>query len=169
MQTGWRKHVITASLLLAALSVYVDAPRLHLATSIGDTLNALRVLDPMQHTFMQLRLDALTSAADSELVEQAAQSLADQLQDGRESLDLMAHTNLLQAVLPTPFALQAPALLLQDHAPAFTAEHSLPGRVLTLDLPPPRFEALFRPPTLQAPPLFSNLRQARAPPLARWF
>ena len=166
MQTGWRKHLITASLLLAALSVYVDAPRLHLATSLGDTLNALRVLDPMQHTFMQLRLDAMAQLADSE---SAKADLAEQLNDGRESLDLLAHTSLLQAILPAPIVLQAPALLMQDHVPAFAAVHSLPGRVLTLDLPPPRFEALFKPPAMQAQSLFSNLRNARAPPLARWF
>jgi hypothetical protein len=162
VQYGWRRRLTVATLLLAAVATHADLPRLNLALNLGDTLNAIRVMDPVQHIRMQLRLDTLAAHERGQL--------ETDLQDGRESLELLADTASIHGVLPRLFRARAP-LTLSDNGftPGEAAEplplHGLVGTLLALDLPPPRLEALWQPPAFEAPGGFTPRLMARAPPL----
>lgn len=157
-----RKSMVVATLLLAALSSYVDLPRINASLNLGDTLNVARVIDPVHHTRMLQQLSQLNG--------DFASDLKHDLEEGMQSLELLGSTSVLQAIV-------APTVQL----PTFNAVNATPGQpgndatvnlltgisgtLLMLDLPPPRFETLFQPPRLDAPTtsLFNNT--ARAPPM----
>ncbi|MEZ5994055.1 MAG: hypothetical protein R3E76_17105 [Planctomycetota bacterium] len=157
-----RKSMVVATLLLAALSSYVDLPRIHAALNLGDTLNVARVIDPVHHTRMLQKLTQLDGDVASELRQD--------LDEGMQSLDLLGSTSVLQAIVAP--SVQLPSLVLEDTTPGQPGNDAgidlltgISGSLLTLDLPPPRFETLFQPPRLDAPThsLFNNT--ARAPPM----
>jgi hypothetical protein len=153
---GWKNRMVAATLLIAALAAYLDLPRLYQTTCIGDTLNAVRVFDAIQHTRMAQR------AADADTVD------AD-LDEGLESLALILQVSPLQALIQPTFELPRPAAL-DENAPAVGENEYQPltamaGALLTLDLPPPKLEAHWQPPRLQAPHLPGFTHTARGPPL----
>ena len=159
-----RKSMVIATLLLAALSSYVDLPRLNASLNLGDTLNAARVLDPVQHTRMLQRLNQLNG--------DSAAALQSRLDDGMQSLKLIGNTSLLQGVVPGEVRLPTFTMAEDDQritlgdVAAAQPLTAIPGAALTLDLPPPRFESLFQPPTLETPSFSLFSQTARAPPLA---
>lgn len=155
---GWHRKSVVATLLLAALASHANLPRLQLLHNLGDTLNAVRVMDPLQHVRMAQRLLGLADAAE----------LQHDLDDGRRSLELISDTPLLLAVAPAAFRSSAPLL---GEGPKRFGEcgelgplAALPGVLLTLDLPPPRLEALWQPPRLQLPFAPALTHTARGPP-----
>ncbi|MBZ0135097.1 MAG: hypothetical protein K8I27_01840 [Planctomycetes bacterium] len=160
---GWRKKLTVATLLMAAFATYVDAPRLNLAFNLGDTLNAVRVIDPVQHTRMSQLLDALIAQGNG-------QQLATDLQDGNESLKLLSHNTLLNGVVPPMFQLQEPISFGNDDLKLGDTEYrpltGLAGVLFKLDLPPPRSESLWQTPRTQCPTGINLTQTARAPPLA---
>lgn len=161
--TGARKTMVVATLLMAALSSYADLPRLNAVLNLGDTLNAIRIADPIQHTRMLQQLAALDG--------EAAAELQDDLDDGMQSFELMGHNSTLQAVVPEWFELPN---LTTTESSRFTLDQltgaqpvsAISAVLLTLDLPPPRFETLFQPPRLEMPFMGICNQTARAPPLA---
>lgn len=155
MTHGFKQRLVVATLLIAAVAAYVDLPKLYQACSIGDTLNAVRVFDAIQHSRMAQR------ALDS--------GIADiDLQEGQESLELVLQVNPVPA-MAAPFLQFARPALLHD-APAvgdtdYQPLTGLAGALFKLDLPPPRLKALWQPPRLQAPSLPGFTHIARGPPL----
>jgi hypothetical protein len=150
-----RRHnrLVAATLLIAALAAYVDLPRLYQAGSIGDTLNAVRVFDAIQHSRMfQRALDA--GIADTDL------------QDGQESLELVLQVAPVPSFIAPTFNFAKPVL---QPAPKlgeteFQPLTGLAGALFKLDLPPPRLEALWQPPRLQSPSFGRPALRSRAPP-----
>ena len=161
---GWRKRLTIGALLLAAFASYVDLPRLNVVTHLGDTLNAIRVMDPVQHTRMQQVLDQL-------LLKGEGIQLSSDLQDGNESLDLLSDSILLNAFVPPMFQLNAPVLL--DDEGFKVGEHNdllpltgMPSALFQLDLPPPRSQTMWQPPRTQCPTSLHFSHTARGPPIA---
>lgn len=149
------------ALILAALAVHCDLPRLHLAFRMGDTLNALRVMDAVQHNRMARLAENLPRDAE----------LARALKDGQESLELIGHTPVLNAVAPPRFRL--PALDVPAAEAQLEVGEALPlplpalaARLLESALPPPPRLSLARPPLAVEPCGGTSGRSARAPPLA---
>ena len=62
-----RKSMVVATLLLAALSSYVDLPRIHAALNLGDTLNVARVIDPVHDTRMLQKMTQMDGDVVSDL------------------------------------------------------------------------------------------------------
>lgn len=156
---GWYRKSVITTLLLAALASHANLPRLQLLGGLGDTLNAVRVMDPLQHVRMAQRLLGLAEARE----------LQRDLDDGQQSLELIGDTPLLQAVVPAAFRVSAP-LFGEDlgnfgESGDFQPLTALPGALLLLDLPPPRTEALWQPPRLQLPFAPALTHTARAPPI----
>lgn len=156
---GWYRKSVIATLLLAALASYANLPRLQLLGGLGDTLNAVRVMDPLQHTRMAQRLLGLAEASE----------LQHDLDDGQHSLELIGDTPLLQMVAPAAFRLCAP-LFGEDlgsygEGGDFRPLTALSGALLVLDLPPPRIEILWQPPRRQLPFTPGPTHTARGPPL----
>ncbi|MCB9933565.1 MAG: hypothetical protein H6841_09105 [Planctomycetes bacterium] len=156
---GWYRKSVVATLLIAALASYANLPRLQLIHRLGDSLNALRVMDPVQHTRMALRLLGMSDATE----------LRQDLDDGQRSLELIGNAPLLQAVAPAMFRFSAPVFC-DDHGGfgercEYQSLTALPGALLKLDLPPPRHEALWQPPRLRLPFTPGLTHSARAPPL----
>jgi len=149
-------RLVAGLLLFAALAAHLDLARLHQLTGIGDTLNAVRVFDAIEHSRMAQR--ALESGyADSDL------------QDGQESLAIMLQVTPLHAALAPEFdarlvmpALEAPKPHPDGHS--FPLQ-GLVANLLKIDLPPPRWQTHWQPPRLQAPVPISTARTARGPPL----
>ena len=160
---GWRKKLTVATLLMAALATYVDLPRLNVGFNLGDTLNAVRVIDPVQHTRMQSLLDALMHQG-------AGDQLATDLEDGNESLALLNHSTLLNAVVTPMFRLNGPITLGDEDFKLGESEcqplTGLAGALFHLDLPPPTSQTAWQPPRSQCPTSFSLNQSARAPPIA---
>lgn len=160
---GWRRKLTVVSLLVAAFATYVDVPRLHVALNLGDTLNALRVMDPVQHIRMQQLLNHLLESGAS------GSELATDLQDGNESLDLLSASAMLNGVVPPVFQVQLPALVSEDHQPGdsgYTGLTGLAGALLSLDLPPPFNQSLWQPPRIEYQAGGTFRLYSRAPPLA---
>ncbi|MCG3183244.1 MAG: hypothetical protein ICCCNLDF_01330 [Planctomycetes bacterium] len=156
---GWYRKSVITTLLLAALASHANLPRLQLLGGLGDTLNAVRVMDPLQHVRMAQRLLGLAEARE----------LQRDLDDGQQSLELIGDTPLLQAVVPAAFRVSAP-LFGEDlgnfgESGDFQPLTALPGALLLLDLPPPRMESLWQPPRLQLPFAPALTHTARAPPI----
>lgn len=160
---GWRKKLTVVTLLVAAFATYVDVPRLNVAFNLGDTLNAVRVIDPVQHTRMQTLLDDL-------LRQGAGLELASDLQDGNESLELLTHSALLNGLVPPGFQLAAPIPFGDADLKLGETEYQpltgLPGALFQLDLPPPRTQTNWQPPSTQCPTIFNFTHTARGPPIA---
>jgi hypothetical protein len=152
---GWKNRVVAATLLIAAVAAYLDLPRLYQTSCIGDTLNAVRVFDAIQHARMA-QLAADTGAVDAGLNE------------GLDSLKLVLQVTPLQAMTQPMFEISRPVILDED-APAVGENEYQPltamaGALFTLDLPPPGLEALWQPPRLQVPSLPGFTHTARGPP-----
>jgi hypothetical protein len=154
-----RQHpFVVAALLAAALACYANVPRLHVVQSIGDTLNAVRVLDPMSHILL-----AAQAAQDND----DAQSARDDLEDGRQSATVIGTTPLLIAAA-SPTLGYTPPLLAPDDSPhgpdGYLSVVALPGSWLTLDIPPPRSRCGVA--VIQMPlSRHSQARACRGPPL----
>ncbi len=155
-----RQHpIVVAALFAAALACYANVPRLHVVQSIGDTLNAVRVLDPMSHILL-----AQQAAQDDE----AAASAREDLRDGRQSATVIGATPILIAAASPTLAYTPPVLAPDDstHGPEGYTQSitALPGALLTLDIPPPR--SCCDAPAIPAP-LSRHLpaRACRGPPL----
>ncbi|MCB9894428.1 MAG: hypothetical protein H6839_08260 [Planctomycetes bacterium] len=154
--------MVVATLLIAALASYADLPRLHLASSLGDTLSYARVLDPVNCARMLQQV--------ANLGERASDVRTD-LDDGQRSLALINDVSLIQAIVPIRF--EVPGLVQPDdtrrpsigEAQDFQPLAALGGALLTLDLPPPRFQTHWQPPRLQMPSSLTFTQTARAPPL----
>lgn len=132
--TARRQHpFVIAALFAAALACYANVPRLHVVQSIGDTLNAVRVLDPMSHILL-----AAHAARDTK----EAQAAREDLTDGRQSVAVIGSTPLLIAATSPTLAYTQPTLAPDDplHGPdgCHPSIAALPGSWRTLDLPPPR-------------------------------
>lgn len=159
MRERRHRRFVVATLLIAALGVHVDLPRLHLSTSLGDTLNAIRVSDPVSHILLSRLVDNLPDGAE----------LGEQLEEGRESLELLTHTPHIDAILPPGLmrrmAADTDPVRFDNGAAGLFGVDGLAGHVLNIDLPPPRWQALCDPPGRDAPSLFSQRFQARGPPL----
>jgi hypothetical protein len=158
--TASRQHpFVIAALFAAALACYANAPRLHVVQSIGDTLNAVRVLDPMSHILL-----AAHAAQDTE----EAQSAREDLNDGRQSVAVIGSTPMLIAAASPTLTYTQPTLAPDDpqHGPDgyHASIAALPGAWRTLDLPPPR--SCCDPVDLKTP-LSRRLRApaSRGPPL----
>lgn len=142
-------------LLLAAFACYVDVPRVHLLSRMGDTLNAVRVLDVASHIHLAARAVTDTNAAE-------------ELEDGRRSMELVAATPSLLAALPGALRYTPPTLAPDEARDGLNLLASpvaaLPGMLLALDLPPP-FSAIgqFSPGPRPSPAPVAAA--ARAPPL----
>ncbi|MCA8914649.1 MAG: hypothetical protein KDB90_04485 [Planctomycetes bacterium] len=156
------KRMVVATLLIAALASYADLPRLHLLTSLGDTLSYARVLDPVQCARM---LQQVADFGDS------ANDVRTDLDDGQRSLALINDVSLIQAVVPTLF--EVPTCKLADDTPRPTLLGdsitqpltALGGALLSLDLPPPGLQTHWQPPRLQLPFSLNLTHTARPPPL----
>jgi len=96
------------TLLFASAACYADLPRLNVVMSLGDTLNAARLLDVVSH--IRLVRQAQDATLDSEVAAEAAEDLS----DGRRSLDLINHNPRLPMALPTQLRYVAPTLAAQD-------------------------------------------------------
>lgn len=152
-----RRHnrFVVGAMLLAALACYCDVPRMHLLGRMGDTLNVVRVLDVASHIQFAARaaLDADT---------------AEDLEDGRRSMELVASTPVLIAALPAIPSYFPPLLAPDDTRDGMNLLASpvaaLPGMLLVLDLPPPRSRPDVFKPGLN-PALRPFAGTARAPPL----
>jgi hypothetical protein len=156
VQHGGKSRLVAVTLLVAALAAYLDLPRLYQTTCIGDTLNAVRVFDAIQHTRLA-QTAADTGAVDADLNE------------GLESLGLVLQVVPLRAIARPAFEMKRPVAA-DETAPAPGQNECQPltaiaGALFKLDLPPPRLEALWQPPRLQAPRLPGLSRTARGPPL----
>lgn len=151
---------MVGTLLFAALAAHIDLPRLRLNTSMGDTLNAIRVSDFVSH----IKLSRLASR----LANDAA--LQTQLEEGRESLELIAHTPVVLAIVPPNVIPNldsiAPPREFDNDSPELLELTGLAGQFLNIDLPPPREQALFQPPLLEAPLTLRFNLTARAPPIS---
>ncbi|MBX3458463.1 MAG: hypothetical protein KF696_00705 [Planctomycetes bacterium] len=145
--------------MLGALAAYCDVPRLGVINRVGDTLNAVRVLDVATH--LRLAQEALKQG------EIAAQA-RERLDEGRRSLDLINFAPSIVAAVPPISSYIPPALAPDDSQPGpqflpapLTA---LPGVLMQLNLPPPRTRTVAQPPATFAPanrPAFTS----RGPPL----
>jgi hypothetical protein len=147
--------MIATTLLIAALAAYWNLPRLYQLNHIGNTISAARVFDAVEHTRMA------QSAANSGVVDT-------DLEDGRRSLDLISQVcPLVMVVSPALDGFRPPTL--QNATPKFDTDYqplvALGGMLFKLDLPPPRLEALWQPPKLQAPSLPGLSHIARGPPV----
>lgn len=160
MQSRWHRCFVVGTLLMAAFSVHVDVPRLHLLASMGDTLNAIRVADPVSHILLARMADR--RPGDDELDEA--------LKEGRESLELLVHTPAIDAILPPGllprFASDAEPLRFDNGGDDLFTLTGLAGNLRNIDLPPPRLEQSFEPPRLEMPGSTRVATCARAPPLA---
>jgi hypothetical protein len=127
LTTSPYNRVAVAVLLLAAAACYADVPRLHVVSGLGDMINAARMLDAMSH----IRLVQSASTPDE---------LSD-LDEGRQSLELVNANPRLPAALPQFMTYRAPTLAPQD--PGVPAFHALvhrpdcPFAAATAARPPP--------------------------------
>jgi hypothetical protein len=146
-------------LLIGALACYCNLPRLHIVSAMGETVNAVRVLDPISH----IRLAARAALDDDQ-----AQTAREDLNDGRDSLKLIAFTPALIAAIAATTSWIPPTLAPDDSTPGFDCLPApltgLPGVLLRLDLPPPRTRCDCPALKATASARVAALR-ARAPPL----
>ncbi|MCC7508927.1 MAG: hypothetical protein IT464_06100 [Planctomycetes bacterium] len=156
-----RRHnrLAIAALLLGALAGYCDLPRLHVVAAIGDTVNAVRVLDIASH--IRLASEAMRDT-------HAANVLREKLDDGRGSADIINFSPSLVAALPPLNFYVPPTLAPDDSTPGLdfmpAPLTALPGMLLQLDLPPPRLRCDTPAPDFYTP---ANLPAfiARGPPM----
>ncbi len=152
-------RLAVAALLLGALAAYCDVPRLHVFARIGDTLNAVRVLDVASHI-------RLASAA--MLDTQSAETLREKLNEGRGSADVINFSPSLVAAVPPLSFYVPPTLAPDDSLPGLdfipAPLTALPGMLMRLDLPPPRLRSSAPTPAFYSP---ANLPAfiARGPPV----
>ncbi|MBK8205826.1 MAG: hypothetical protein IPK87_03410 [Planctomycetes bacterium] len=156
-----RRHnrLAVAALLLGALAGYCDLPRLHVFAAIGDTVNAIRVLDVASH--IRMATDAMHDT-------HAADMLREKLDDGRGSADIINFSPSLVAALPPLSFYVPPTLAPDDSTPGLdflpAPLTGLPGMLMQLDLPPPRLRSDTPAPAFYSP---ANLPAfiARGPPM----
>jgi hypothetical protein len=112
-------------LLVASAACYVDLPRLHVVRSLGDTLNAARMLDVISHI---------------RLARQTGVEVATQFDEGRRSLDLINANPRLPVALPARLQYRVPRLAAQGSG------EFPPGAYALLCKPPVVSELSARPP-----------------------
>jgi hypothetical protein len=100
LTTSPYNRVAVAMLLLAAAACYADVPRLHVVSNLGSLINAARMLDAMSH--IRLVQNA-----------QTPEELGD-LDDGRQSLELVNANPRLPAAVPHRLSYRPPTLAPQD-------------------------------------------------------
>ena len=97
--------------------------------------------------------------------------LANDLQDGNESLELLSNNIILNAVVSPMFRLVEPVTLEDDGFALGEQADTQPltglaGALFHLDLPPPTYDTLWQPPRPELPTSFNFSHTARAPPIA---
>lgn len=156
-----RRHnrLAVCALLLGALAAYADIPRIGVVNRIGDTLNAVRMLDVSTH--LRMAREALGEG-------QVAEQVREKLDEGSRSLKVINFAPSLVAAVP-PLSFYTPPTLAPDDSrpgPQFLPAPlaALPGVLMQLNLPPPRTRLDMPAPSLFAPtsrPVFAS----RGPPL----
>lgn len=163
MRQHRHNRLAVCALLLGALAAYADIPRLGVVNRIGDTLNAVCMLDVATHLRM-----AQESLGDGHVAEQ----VREKLDEGSRSLKVINFAPSLVAALP-PLSFYTPPTLAPDDSqpgPQYLPAPltALPGVLMQLNLPPPRTRVDTPALSLLGPrshPAFAS----RGPPLFRGF